>query len=523
VHADESSSSRPVIIWNSSIGVQEPLPIHTQTIVSTECTADSMSIVHASLRFRCVDGIWHPHRPACVPRLCRLDKPISNAIFFLTDPSASSVVKTPTFGTSVELEHDQLLQVQCQSGFRLQGANALRCFYGELSAVFVHSLAQQEHIYRHASALDSKPHQHHWWPKCLARRCPDPPTSGEIAWTAPSRASDSNDWTDQVEQIAFACSQHPKQPISRSVCVDGEWRPPINCLNQTAENHSPVLTASNSSDSNRPKATATRGQEEIETQWIQNLLAEDQLELKQLKRPSNTGESFLRKFRWCRSPEHLTHSIHTWIDRTANQSKGSHLIGFVELSAETNRSSGTKTSTRRARVEHFAPGALLLFRCLMEGGEQVLAELDNVQLFEQDSSRSSGDTQHARSSWMLRCSNGSWVGQRTTCYEQPGHFRRQLIDLQVPPLQFASCQTSVDELLVSANSSVLAFYQQMQLNLQNKTSRSALPAGSVITLRCEHVGLYRFHGTYLKSLSSLVRADEFSQSSLRCLDECVRV
>lgn len=70
--------------------------------------------------------------PICKASKCVLKRTVENALYFAT----SGHLLTP----NSTLEHDQLINIRCLPGFSLKGANAIRCYLGELSAVYVHEV-----------------------------------------------------------------------------------------------------------------------------------------------------------------------------------------------------------------------------------------------------------------------------------------------------------------------------------------------------------------------------------------------
>lgn len=102
------------------------------TSISVDCATGYLSLLGSNQTAICLDGLWRPTTPICKRAVCLIDRVVENALYLKTDGHLLAPNST--------LNHDQLINIKCLPGFVLKGANAVRCYLGELSAVFVHDV-----------------------------------------------------------------------------------------------------------------------------------------------------------------------------------------------------------------------------------------------------------------------------------------------------------------------------------------------------------------------------------------------
>lgn len=523
LHLDEFSSESALQLWNASMSIQ-PLQIQSSNVISIACQSKSMINSIAGQRFRCMESIWKPHLPSCVSKICTLQREIRFAQLWTNDTPLHGINQsldselyfssTENVQSSIQLDHDQLLQVRCNAGFKLFGANALRCFFGELSAVFVHKFAQQQIFYRHSNVLQQGDQL---WPSCLPRNCTLPAlTYGQYDHRQLALGEGESDQFELMhgQSISFQCVDTEKPvTIECDFGILKPMRPACDLLQQDTSVYKPK-------NANYKKSLDESLSETMkEDEWISSLTAEDRIQLQQLqmieiklnrtsidkKLRSYKNESLTKMKKidlestWCRSPHHVQQLVQSWFD-PQNVPTGSHLIGFVELPIrlETNRQKEEKivSSFFKSRMKQhnnfssskakYPPGARLLFRCVLESTAMTLTKLKNVRL----EARLNDDSE-SKASWLLQCTNGSWIGQRVACVEQSKKFQDQLNQLSIQSLQNEPCFLKSDQLFEEKNSNVLVFFHDRQMTVDGKNQ---LKAGSVITLRCSQLGLYKLIG-----------------------------
>ena len=331
------------------------LTIQVSNVISIVCGPDLMINSVAGQRFQCIGSAWKPHFPSCVPKTCTLKRAVefaqlwtnneANHLINKSNHNRRSVSFSNAKYQSIQLEHDQLLQVRCDAGFQLRGANALRCFFGELSAVFVHQFAQQEDFYRHNNAVQPNDQL---WPSCLPRNCSLPalPHGQYERPLVAKQAEESGQFElTHGERVSYQCTDDQK-PISVE-CDHGILKPRKPACNHFVRNDKTNI---------RIKSTTTDEQflkEKIkEDEWFSSLTSEDQIQLQQLQKTDairihptlnekkvhhDDSQSLWNKIQnsnsrsaWCHSPHHVQQLVKTSFG-LENVSAGSHLIGFVEL------------------------------------------------------------------------------------------------------------------------------------------------------------------------------------------------
>lgn len=277
--------------------------------ISIDCADGYLGLLGSNQTAICLDGVWRPTTPICKQAVCRIDKTVQNALYLRTDGH----LLTPN-GT---LNHDQLINIKCLPGFVLKGANAVRCYLGELSAVFVHDV--QFRKTKNCANCDSGKELIRW-PVCV-----------------PEAGADSS---------------------------NGDWN--------------------------------------LEKRQIELMLEDDSDELKKLDKNEIRRPKVNYKQRWCTKPTRLK-SLLKHIDKlkSVDQLK-SKLIGIVEL----DHRNAKKRAFSVQKKSVYPPGSQLLYRCIRD---------EDGWLIELNATSRAASRQSEKSSWLLTCADGDWVGKRVPC------------------------------------------------------------------------------------------------------------
>ena len=287
------------------------------TSVSIDCAAGYLGSLGSNQTAICLDGIWRPTTPICKRAVCLIDLIVENALYLRTDGRLLKPNST--------LVHDQLINVKCLPGFVLRGANAVRCYLGELSAVFVHDVHFRKSENCANCDTNKEPIR---WPVCR----PESPTKMDA-----------------------------KKELSGS--SNGDWN--------------------------------------LEKHEIELMLEDDLDELKKLNKSEIKRPKVNYKQRWCTKPTRLK-SLLKHIDKlkSVNQLK-SKLIGIVELDHRSSR----KALASAAKKSIYPPSSQLLYRCIRDHDGWLIGL------------NAAAGKQSEKSSWLLTCVDGDWVGKRLPCNE----------------------------------------------------------------------------------------------------------
>ena len=281
------------------------------TSIWVDCAGGYLGLLGSNQSAICLDGVWRPTTPICKRAVCLIDRIVENALYLRPDGH----LLRPN-GT---LSHDQLIAIKCLPGFVLRGANAVRCYLGELSAVFVHDVHFEKEKTKNCANCDASKEMIRW-PVCI-----------------------------------------PKQDFEFGSSSSGDWN--------------------------------------LEKREIELMLEDDLDELKKLNKSEIKPAKVNYKQRWCAKPTRLK-SLLKHIDKLKSVSQlKSKLIGIVELDHRNSR------RALAAKKSVYPPGSQLLYRCIRDD-DRWLIGLNATE----ETSR-----QSEKSSWLLTCVDGDWVGKRVPC------------------------------------------------------------------------------------------------------------
>lgn len=136
---------------------------------------------------------------------------------------------------------------------------------------------------------------------------------------------------------------------------------------------------------------------------LMQLMIEDDLdELKKLKKNKSINKNEAKE-KWCSRPNKLR-SILKHIDKLKgiNQLK-SKLIGIVELDHNLN----STLMSSKSRESIYPPNSQILYRCLKDKSDFPIYEILRI--------KNENKKIEEKSSWLLTCSDGDWVGKRVPC------------------------------------------------------------------------------------------------------------
>lgn len=264
----------------------------------------------------CLDGYWRPMAPICKESKCLLNRRVENALYFSNDHNLLTPNST--------LNHDQIAFIKCLPDYVLKGANAIRCYLGELSTVYVHDV----HLKNACLNCDRKEDEIIDWPICVKK----------------------------------------KNPISTTMVSD--WS--------------------------------------LEKKQIELMIKDDLDEIKKLNKTSKDKSSYSYLDSWCDKPTILIKSLLKHIDRLKNINQlKSKLIGIVELDHHSKKTYLTSSFKKKLI---YPPGSQLLYQCINDDSNWIF---NNVLI-----KNLTNHFKQMKSSWLLTCSKGAWIGKRIPCIER---------------------------------------------------------------------------------------------------------
>ncbi|XP_075151703.1 hig-anchoring scaffold protein isoform X2 [Haematobia irritans] len=106
------------------------------TILSLECNAGfQLNIKGENATARCIRGFWKPEKPKCISAPCLVPL-VENGKYYKVEPHTTELSDKPSLtplSTYEEIQSNEFITLECEEGFKIQGAGQLRCGHGSWS------------------------------------------------------------------------------------------------------------------------------------------------------------------------------------------------------------------------------------------------------------------------------------------------------------------------------------------------------------------------------------------------------
>uniref|UniRef100_A0A1I8NQU7 Sushi, von Willebrand factor type A, EGF and pentraxin domain-containing protein 1 n=2 Tax=Stomoxys calcitrans TaxID=35570 RepID=A0A1I8NQU7_STOCA len=106
------------------------------TVLSLECNAGfQLNIKGENATAKCIRGYWKPETPKCVSAPCLVPF-VENGKYYKVEPHTIELSDKPSLtplSTYEEIQSNEFITLECEEGFKIQGAGQLRCGHGSWS------------------------------------------------------------------------------------------------------------------------------------------------------------------------------------------------------------------------------------------------------------------------------------------------------------------------------------------------------------------------------------------------------